>query len=152
MLPRAMHLYFCSSRTSRSWWITQSTQHHRRGCNKTMFLVWPKKVFLANVGRHFLKSNMLGRHFCPNFHRDFAQIFHKSTLLGVRLHPLQPRLLHHCVPNGNLTHRQTRLVWIRCSSDLLNMSNWGFSLNTNQSPGSRDERSVSVKFFSASPV
>ena len=22
-----------SSRTSRSWWITQSTQHHRRGCN-----------------------------------------------------------------------------------------------------------------------
>ena len=26
---------FCSSRTSRSWWITQSTQHHRRGCNTT---------------------------------------------------------------------------------------------------------------------
>ena len=28
------HTYFCSSRTSRSWWITQSTQHHRRGCNR----------------------------------------------------------------------------------------------------------------------
>ena len=27
------HIYFCSSRTSRSWWITQSTQRHRRGCN-----------------------------------------------------------------------------------------------------------------------
>ena len=27
------HIYFCSSRTSRSWWITQSTQHHRRVCN-----------------------------------------------------------------------------------------------------------------------
>ena len=26
-------MYFCFSRTSRSWWITQSTQHHRRGCN-----------------------------------------------------------------------------------------------------------------------
>jgi len=33
------HIYVscCSSRTSRSWWITQSTQHHRRGCNSTDF-------------------------------------------------------------------------------------------------------------------
>jgi len=29
----APHTYIFSSRTSRSWWITQSTQHHRRGCN-----------------------------------------------------------------------------------------------------------------------
>jgi len=29
----APHTYFCSPRTSRSWWITQSTQHHRRGCD-----------------------------------------------------------------------------------------------------------------------
>ena len=29
----APHIYFCSSCTSRLWWITQSTQHHRRGCN-----------------------------------------------------------------------------------------------------------------------
>jgi len=29
------HIYewCCSSCTSRSWWITQSMQHHRRGCN-----------------------------------------------------------------------------------------------------------------------
>jgi len=33
LLARATHIYFCSSRTSRSWWITQPTQHHRRGCN-----------------------------------------------------------------------------------------------------------------------
>jgi len=33
LLARSTHTYFCSSRTSRSWWITQSTQHHRRGCN-----------------------------------------------------------------------------------------------------------------------
>jgi len=33
----ALHILWCySSRTSRSWWITQSTQHHRRGCNTTM--------------------------------------------------------------------------------------------------------------------
>ena len=30
---RHVYLWCCSSRTSRSWWITQSTQHHRRGCN-----------------------------------------------------------------------------------------------------------------------
>jgi len=35
LLARATHIYFCSSRTSCSWWITQSTQRHRRGCNKT---------------------------------------------------------------------------------------------------------------------
>ena len=35
LLARATHIYFCSSRTSRSWWIIQSTQRHRRGCNST---------------------------------------------------------------------------------------------------------------------
>jgi len=29
----APHVYFCSSRTSRSWWITQSTQHGVVRCN-----------------------------------------------------------------------------------------------------------------------
>ena len=33
LLVRATYVWCCSSRTSRSWWITQSTQHHRRGCN-----------------------------------------------------------------------------------------------------------------------
>jgi len=32
---RHIYVWCCSSRTSRSWWITQSTQHHRRGCNST---------------------------------------------------------------------------------------------------------------------
>ena len=36
LLVRATYTYFCSSRSSRSWWITQSTQHHRRGCNSTI--------------------------------------------------------------------------------------------------------------------
>ena len=31
---RHIHVWCCSSRTSRSWWITQSTQHHRKGCNR----------------------------------------------------------------------------------------------------------------------
>ena len=33
LLVRAAYIYCCSSRTSRSWWITQSTQYHRRGYN-----------------------------------------------------------------------------------------------------------------------
>jgi len=33
---RHIYEWCCSSRTSRSWWITHSTQHHRRGCNTTM--------------------------------------------------------------------------------------------------------------------
>jgi len=28
---------------------------------------------------------------------DFARLFDKSKLLGVRLHPLHARLLHHCI-------------------------------------------------------
>ena len=37
-----LHIWwYYSSRTSRSWWITQSTQHHRRGCNNIPpFLQW----------------------------------------------------------------------------------------------------------------
>ena len=30
---RYIYLWCCSSCTPRSWWITQSTQHHRRDCN-----------------------------------------------------------------------------------------------------------------------
>jgi len=33
---------------------------------------------------------------------DFSRIFDKSKLLGVRLHPLHPRLLYHC--NNILFH------------------------------------------------
>ena len=35
LLVRATYIYCCSSRTSRSWWITHSTQ--RRGCNSTIY-------------------------------------------------------------------------------------------------------------------
>jgi len=45
LLVRATYIYFCSSRTSCSWWIIQSTQHHRRGCNNT----WPDSFFLSQT-------------------------------------------------------------------------------------------------------
>jgi len=38
-------LWSYSSRTSRSWWITQSTQHHRRGCNTINFF---SALFVSN--------------------------------------------------------------------------------------------------------
>ena len=42
---RHTYLWRCSSRTSRSWWITQSTQHHRRGCNNIpSFLQWTAPI------------------------------------------------------------------------------------------------------------
>jgi len=61
-------------------------------------------VFLHNVGRHFFpdfQGLYLDRYlgiFFRNF-RDFAQIFDKSKLLGVRFHPLHPRLLRHWAHN-----------------------------------------------------
>ena len=36
---RHIYVWCCSPRTSRSWWITQSTQHHRRGCNNTLRII-----------------------------------------------------------------------------------------------------------------
>ena len=36
---RHIYVWCCSTRTSHSWWITQSTQHHRRGCNSSKILL-----------------------------------------------------------------------------------------------------------------
>jgi len=47
------YIHICSSRTSRSWWIIQSTQHHRRGCNNIIELCTAK----APVRRH---ANWIG--------------------------------------------------------------------------------------------
>jgi len=65
----------------------------------------------ADVVHHFSKTNHVGRHFCPDIEdfrcfaqismdfarisMDFARIFTKLKLLGVRLQPLHPHLLHH---------------------------------------------------------
>jgi len=38
-----------SSGTSRSWWITQSTQHHRRGCNSIMPLRLHNHASVNNI-------------------------------------------------------------------------------------------------------
>jgi len=67
---------------------------------------------------HCLKSNNVGRDFCPDFQRfsqkfrAFVKIFDKSKLLGVRLHPLHPPcLLNHC---SRVTEDGTRRLIHRC--------------------------------------
>jgi len=69
-----------------------------------------KRSFLPTLVADFLCQTSLGAIFAQIFRdftrifrsfaqifRDFAQIFDKSELLGVRLHPLHPCLLHHCI-------------------------------------------------------
>jgi len=40
LLVRTTCIYCCSSCTSHLWWITQSTQRQRRGCNSTYSQYW----------------------------------------------------------------------------------------------------------------
>jgi len=58
----------------------------------------PKKglncVFLQTLDGIFWSQAALGTMFAWIF-KDFAKIFNKSKLLGVRLHLLNPHLLHH---------------------------------------------------------
>ena len=56
------YIYFCSSRTSRSWWITQSTQCYRRGCNNIpSFLQWTTPIARSFVWRlNSARSSHLG--------------------------------------------------------------------------------------------
>jgi len=60
----ALHIqWFCSSRTSRLWWITQSTQRHRRGCNTTSARATRSKPFLAKPSsRHFSQEKRSTRY------------------------------------------------------------------------------------------
>ena len=50
LLVRTTHIYFCSSRTSHSWWITQSTQRHRRGCNNSWRLAGRRSEKETQIG------------------------------------------------------------------------------------------------------
>ena len=57
-----------------------------------------EKVFMcvyANLGRHFLKSNNVGRYFYPDF-QGFCPDFLLIKTFGIDLQPLHPHLQHHC--------------------------------------------------------
>ena len=49
---RHIYVWCCSPRTSRSWWITQSMQHHRRVCNNCS-----RTITLSTTSKSLLKSN-----------------------------------------------------------------------------------------------
>ena len=51
---RHIYVWCCSSGTSRSWWITHLTQHHRRSCNKTNL----KGYFLKCFPVHFCRLRL----------------------------------------------------------------------------------------------
>jgi len=54
------------------FWATLPTNFFPKD-HEDLFLGWlPEKVFMcfsANVGHHFMKSNKVGCHFCPDFQR-----------------------------------------------------------------------------------
>ena len=78
-------------------------------------------VFLWSVPRY--SEIFEGFHkFCPDFHwfcpdfKGFCRIFTKSKPLGVRLHLLHPRLLHHC-----------RLAMVSFTACFVLFTNYSFS-------------------------
>jgi len=58
---------------------------------QTLRTIFPNQIMLGAIFAQILK---IFRYFAQ-ISMDFARIFTKSKLLGVRLHPLHPRLLHH---------------------------------------------------------
>jgi len=58
----------------------------------------------TKISKH-LRPNLIFQDFARLF-RDFAQIFDKSKILGLRLHP---SLLHHCFIAASTTETQARI-------------------------------------------
>ena len=74
----ALHIKSCySSRTSRSWWITQSTQHHRRGCNSVKSEISQVRNFAWLRFRNFSKLRIwiLSRLRLPSMQPKFCPCF-----------------------------------------------------------------------------
>ena len=68
LLVCVTHVYCCSSCTSRSWWITHSTQRRWRGCN--------------NIHSFFQRTAPIARSLCESctWH-DLLHPVHSTTLL-----------------------------------------------------------------------
>ena len=83
----ALHIWCYSSRTCRSWWITQSTQHHRRGCN--------------NIPSFLQRTTPIARSLCDGW-----------TPHG--LHILATAPFCWCVSHS-VTHKHERWIWFTLS-------------------------------------
>jgi len=62
----------------------------------TVYFLWHDKLLFLHWKKKYKSINIVQRsqNFCARLFWDFAQIFDKSKLLWVRLHPLYPQLLH----------------------------------------------------------
>ena len=114
LLVRATYIHFCSSRTSHSWWITQSTQHHRRGCNNIpsffttnhtdrTFFVWrlnsawpPHPGHSTILLRSKIPSGVCAklRTVAANNNSDHARNLSYYCLLATRIHICSSRTSH----------------------------------------------------------
>jgi len=74
------YIYWCySSRISCSWWITQSTQHRRRGCNSSnpiFILSWPRQWGWLDVPHFF--EDFLRQKFLQPDALSIANLYYKS--------------------------------------------------------------------------
>jgi len=66
--------------------------------------------FSANVGRHFMEANKVGRHFCPDFHRFYPDFQYIKALRGSLAPRLQQRWLAQNFRYNN-TRARLHLRW-----------------------------------------
>jgi len=121
----ALHIWWCcSSRTSRSWWITQSTQHHWRGCNRVIKTSLHQDGFI-NVQRFWLNLHLFhtvwsNEHFANNGtsfrNHDMLLVISASSVKANTFWRRASSRLHFCSNEDTLL--LTWLQWVRCKQVL----------------------------------
>ena len=81
---RHIYVWCCSSHTSRSWWITQSTQHHRRGCNSCNVILqigWMVIYILPSMAKALLGRFCYASNFVqtPTYSAEFVLLATRWT-------------------------------------------------------------------------
>ena len=82
LLARVTDIYFRSSCTSPSWWITQSTEHHRRGCN--------------NIPSFLQRTTLIARSLCEGWTRHDLHILVTAPFCCDRNPERHVRKASHC--------------------------------------------------------
>jgi len=76
LLVHATYMYFCSSHTSRSWWVAQSTQHHRKRYNN---------MYWVNYGNHVDTTCWVLFTFSKNIKWCWGRLFHSNLCISFQL-------------------------------------------------------------------
>ena len=98
LLVRATYIYFCSSRTSGSWWIIQSTQHQQRGCNSISELIGILKwnFHCYDVHSHLGSLRYVRRWVWEIYFRDLSVSFLFSWFSSSFVLRLRTFITHSC--------------------------------------------------------